>query len=432
MIKWWGAESVKKRVRTYKQSVVNAIVLAVAICLFVYAIYQVVGGFSAKVSTQRTQTVTDNEYTYLRGYVFRNESVIEQDGSGVVDRLVPDGERLGVGKRFADFYSVPETSTQDVEKLQQDLDTLSGSIDLLDSQMDSGKFVSDLAYINEDLVKYYYSYSEAIVDGDVSSSDRYGAALLDSIIAYRTVTDRDGKIEDVSSALDAERDAIISSLGVAPKAFVAEEGCHFFYGCDGYEDVFSTDRLEDLTIATLNQLVDSDPKTFSGTAIGRLVHDPKWYICLPCDSAEMLRFSVGATYDVIFTDSDSRSIPMLLERTVTDESGSYLLLSSLDMSVSHSFSRAQNVKILTDSVTGYRVPSQALHQRNGESGVYVLVGSIAEFRRVTVIGEGNGYYIVNTNEADIAEGVNSETPYLAPNDLIITSGNDLYDGKHFN
>ena len=35
------------------------------------------------------------------------------------------------------------------------------------------------------------------------------------------------------------------------------------------------------------------------------------------------------------------------------------------------------------------------------------------------------------HKAGIAEGVNSETPYLAPNDLIITSGNDLYDGKHF-
>ena len=52
-----------------------------------------------------------------------------------------------------------------------------------------------------------------------------------------------------------------------------------------------------------------------------------------------------------------------------------------------------------------------------------------EFRRVTVIGEGNGYLIVNTYEKDYSEGLVSEIPYLKANDLIITSGNDLYDGK---
>ena len=160
------------------------------------------------------------------------------------------------------------------------------------------------------------------------------------------------------------------------------------------------------------------------------MHDPKWYVCIPCSDADVLKFAVGKSYDALFSDGEV-AISMLLERAVTDEGGSYLLFSSLDMSESYEFSRSQSVRILTDSITGYRVPSQAMCELNGESGVYVLVGSVAEFRRATVIGEGNGYYIVNTNEQDAAEGVNSETPYLSVNDLIITSGNDLYDGKHF-
>ena len=39
------------------------------------------------------------------------------------------------------------------------------------------------------------------------------------------------------------------------------------------------------------------------------------------------------------------------------------------------------------------------------------------------------YYIANTRESDAAEGSISAVPYLQVNDLIITSGNDLYDGK---
>ena len=87
------------------------------------------------------------------------------------------------------------------------------------------------------------------------------------------------------------------------------------------------------------------------------------------------------------------------------------------------------------STTGYRIPTDALDEYDGETGVYILVGTAVEFRRVTVIFEGNGYCIVKTYEKDRAEGEAAGTldsekyPYLYVNDLVITSGNDLYDGK---
>ena len=420
----------KKRVHTYKQSVVNAVVLVAVILLFVYVLYQIPGGFSTKVSTQRTQKVTESEYTYFDGYVFRNESVLTVDGVAIVDRLVADGERLGVGKHFANVYST-DMGADGADELQGELDALSAGIELLGAQIESGQYVSDLAHINEDLIKYYYSYAEAVADGDITSADRYGSELLDAIVAYRVVTGRDGRAEDISLQLKGERDGLIASLSSAPETMVADEGCHYFYGYDGYESVFSADKLEGLTPAALSSLISAQPESYGGTVIGRIVHDPKWYLCLPCDPSELMLFEVGVSYDVIVSDGDGRAIQMLLEDAVSDDGGAYLLLSCHDMSRSAGASRSRSVRILTDSTTGYRVPAQAIHLRRGEYGVYVLVGSIAEFRRVTIIGEGDGYYIVNTGEMDAAEGGKSDTPYLSVNDLIITSGNDLFDGKHF-
>ena len=63
------------------------------------------------------------------------------------------------------------------------------------------------------------------------------------------------------------------------------------------------------------------------------------------------------------------------------------------------------------------------------SGKFPGVGNVVEFRRVTVISRGEGYYIVNTYEVDLLEKPSSEIPYLNINDMIVTSGNDLYDGK---
>ena len=107
----------------------------------------------------------------------------------------------------------------------------------------------------------------------------------------------------------------------------------------------------------------------------------------------------------------------------------YLLFSSYDLSKISDLGRAQDVKIKLDSCAGYRIPREALNYLEGESGVYILIGSTVEFRRVTVIAERDMYYIANTRESDAEEGSVSTIPYLNVNDLIITSGNDLYDGK---
>ena len=71
-----------------------------------------------------------------------------------------------------------------------------------------------------------------------------------------------------------------------------------------------------------------------------------------------------------------------------------------------------------------------------ENGVRVTGGSccifepgVVELRRVTIIIHGDGYCIVYTNEKDSEEGIGGELPYLKENDMIVTSGNDLYDGK---
>ncbi|MBO7250773.1 MAG: hypothetical protein J6V42_05815, partial [Clostridia bacterium] len=96
--------------------------------------------------------------------------------------------------------------------------------------------------------------------------------------------------------------------------------------------------------------------------------------------------------------------------------------------------------IKMSSATGYRVPSESVVELDGETGVYILVGTVVEFRRVTVIKESGGYCIVKTYAEDRAEieaaeeeGIKTDRPpYLSDNDLIITSGNDLYDGKLIN
>ena len=420
----------KKFALKIKQSVVNVAVLLVVIALLVYVCVQIFGNVgSTALSTQRTQSITDNSFVYLNGYIFRDEGVIYCDSGTVIDYIAQDGAKIGVGQAIADLYRPVGFSKSELERLQKELSSLNGRLSLFSKHSSSGGFISDLSHINDDLTQNYYSYTKSVLNGDIASALLYGDSLFKSIVDYRAVTGRDGLAKDISSRLEAEKNSLLSSLACEPVSLVSDESYSFFRSSDGYEGLFSSKKLSQLTLLELESVISAPPTETDKTVVGRVIYSPKWYLCVPASEVDRSGFTEGTSYDVVFTQSDGSTVKMILEKIVEEENGAYMLFSSLDASRSPQLSRAQSVKILTDSKSGYRVPTEALAEVDGETGVYILVGNVVEFRRVTVIGEGNGYYITKTEEQDSAEDEEKIIPYLKINDLIITSGNDLYDGK---
>lgn len=416
----------KKAVKTYRQAVVNTVILVIVLFLALYLIVQLSRNQSTSVSTQRTQTITETEYISLTGYIFRDESPVKAQSTGVADYFVRNGEKVRVGQTFAEFYPISDLNDSEIKKKQAHINELNLQIARLRSGL-SGGTVSDLGHISEELSRSYYLYIDSVLDGDLSSADKEGALLLGTLIDYTVITGLDGEAENIADSLKAKKQELLSDFGSLPQPLICTESCYYFYSTDGYEEIFSYDKLEGMTSDSLKKIIVAKPLEYGANIIGNAVYSPQWYLAVPTDEATALRFSEGAIYEIKY--SGGSSLKMNLERISVDEEGAYLLFSSFDLSLSSDMLRTQNIKIKMGDCSGYRIPSSALIRKNGESGVYILIGTVVEFRRVTVIGEGNGYYIVNTNEADIKEGTVSSIPYLNINDLIITSGNDLYDGK---
>ena len=84
-------------------------------------------------------------------------------------------------------------------------------------------------------------------------------------------------------------------------------------------------------------------------------------------------------------------------------------------------SRVQDVDIVVGEYTGLKVPAQALRQSGGQWGVFVLSGSVAQFKPVTWIYQTESYYLVPCAKS-AKEG-------LYRYDRIITRGRDLADNK---
>lgn len=422
----------KKRAgeRRFNQNIVNTVILVVILAMLVYLAVQISSGFYSKVSTQRTQKMSDFEYAYLDGCIFRDDSVIGASGD-VVYYTVQDGERVGVGQVYAEVYSDTGLSASDADGVQKRLNALSAAIALIKSGVGSDGSSSHLGKINEDILSGYYSYIDSVLAGDLASADKAGEKLLSGLVNYSSVTSGEAAKNRLTT-LQKERDELLASLSGTKRALVSDKSFNFFYSADGYENINHTSRLAGLTPQELDSIMSSKPEGMKNI-IGKATESSKWYLALPLDEASLETFGelIGITFTVDFLGFDGLEIDMLLESIVEDEEGggAYMLMSSRDLSHAVSLDRSQSVRILLGSYTGYRIPKEALHSVNGRDGVYILVGNVIEFRRVTVIGNGDDYYIVATYESDAAENPDESTPYLNINDMIVTSGNDLYDGK---
>ena len=421
----------KKRAgaRKYDQNIVNTVILVLILAMLLYLVIQISSGFYSKVSTQRTQKMSDYEYAYLDGCIFRDDSVISSSGD-IVYYTVQDGERVGVGQVYAEVYSGTGLSDSEADEIQKRLNALSAAIALLKGGVGESGSSSHLGQIGKIIDSGYYSYIDSILAGDLTSADKAGDKLLSGLVDHSSVTS--GEVaKSRLLALEEERDELLQSLGGTKRTLVSDKGFNFFYSADGYEESNHTSRLDALTPGELDKIMSGEPKR-GAEVIGKATESSKWYLALPLDTAaaETFRELVGGTFTVDFLGFDGLEIEMLIESVVEDEEGgAYMLMSCRDLSHIASLDRLQSVRILLGSYTGYRIPSEALHSVSGRDGVYILVGNVIEFRRVTVIGEGDDYYIVATYESDAAEHPDESTPYLNINDMIVTSGNDLYDGK---
>ncbi len=173
----------------------------------------------------------------------------------------------------------------------------------------------------------------------------------------------------------------------------------------------------------------------AGMAIGKVTYAADWYLVLEAPRQVLLGYEVGDTLTPIFEDEDDAEIPMTVARILypdSDEMQGYLVLTTDVIPGDFTFSRMQTVRLITDTVSGYRVPESALIStdlENDQYGVYILSGNTVELRSVQILRRCDGYCIVESYEDAVARDQELAGIYLQKNDLLITAGTNLYVGK---
>lgn len=125
---------------------------------------------------------------------------------------------------------------------------------------------------------------------------------------------------------------------------------------------------------------------------------------------------------------------MTLDRRITrtDKNMTVLVFSTKLMPEGFDYSRCQTVELPVATHEGIRVSNSAIRIKDGETGVYTVVGSKIVFKKTEVLYNYGSYSIcaipVNPAYPERRDIAYSSKTQLSLHDSVVTDSGEIYDG----
>lgn len=411
---------IKKRNKGASLQRIAALVIGIGV--LAYSVYHISSLFGEDIATVATGISTESRVIDGKGYVFRDETPLYSSYSGVADYYCADGAKVSKGDALAEVRRQGTATAKALVKL------LDKQIGILEQSVESGITLAQLPEVNDNISDAYYSLAKMLAAGDTGGISEQADKLLLNMNVHSLLTDENSRVDDTLEGLRAQREAVLQGGGDGVVEY-AEDSGYFYSYVDGYEQYFTTEAADVITAESYYSLISektqADSVALTG-AYGRLSENSEWRFVVRMSSATMGYFKLGETYRLQFVENGDAVIPMTLTYETEDSvyGGKIFVFFANRLPSGFVFSRSQSVSIEVSTASGIYVPKSAVHRMGGSYCVYVLRGSVVRLRRIDIVYEGTDYYLAATGI--VGEG---GAEYLDTNELLITRGSNLFDGR---
>ncbi len=388
-----------------------AIALLCAFAL-IYVFYHIANAFRAKADLFLVEPVTEYHTIDVSGCIFRDETVVHGIGTGVCAYSYDNGDKVAKDSVIASTY------LSDSAELEQKINDLNFRIDVLRDS--TGR--KSLELLDEKIAQYRNQIALGIAEGNTAFAQSAEKKLLVLLHERALVEKNADDYSDHITLLETERALLLSDLSASERRISAEASGYFYSYTDGYENTFTAEAAQNITIENYKALLSSNSQK-SPAAIGKIATTYKWYFVCLTESEKCEQIVADKAYSVTFGDNTyDTSLKLLAENKITDrETGETLLVfSSSALPASFDFSRFQRASITVEEIEGLRIPSSAVRVFDGHTSVYVISEGVCRIRKIDILFEKDGYCVV-------AEG--SRSGFIRRYDRLILGDNELYDGK---
>lgn len=386
---------------------------------------------------------TLNDSIQTDGLIIRQEQVLS-GGQGIVDVTRGEGEQVGINQTVALIYRDDQA-----RQSQEQQEALRLEITQLQYALGQGEDVSSAAKLNDDILNAMVSLRVASTQQDFSDLEDQVLEVKGKVLR-REYTYSDELTTDSLSArlqeLQTQYQTLINQSYSAITQVTAPVSGTFSTLVDGYEGLINLESAMNLTPQALTDLMNQTP-TGDSTAVGKLISSNRWYFAAVVTQEEGERleeFRIRALADktgntkltLRFAGDFTKEVSMTVEKVNQDDQGQAVVILSSDRYLEQTtLLRRETAELIFNSRTGLRVPKSALRmvtttsedEETGETvetdtlGVYVVTAGRAEFKPVTILTEGDDFYVV--------QSVRDDKKALRAGDEVIVEATGLYDGQ---
>lgn len=420
----------KDNKKNIRQLSVPAIVGITLFCVFLvvffsYHAYMFMQGNELKTEIAFADEAVKSYKT--RMFVVRDEKIISSSGGNVVS-AVKDGARVSVNDTVA--YSFSDSSAAgniirmgEINELLDYYNSLTNS---------SSHVVGDTEAYDERIMDDLYSFAAMVSSGNFTSLDDELSEIRDAITSKQTAT---GVELDLSETINSLRNEYktLSAAAASYKEIKSGGTGYYISGTDGYENILDYSKVDEWTIADVENAMSAAPSAIKESDAGRLVHGYYWYLACIAETSAINAIHEGKQYTISFPDSAVEDLTALVYSISSDrETGKSLIVFRCNtMNEELASLRYAEALINIEEIEGFRVDNRAIRaNEENEKGVYVVSGGRMYFRKIKIIHSNDDYSIVADPYKD-SDIVKNDYPskYLHIYDEYIIEGRDLSHGR---
>ncbi len=403
------------------KGILFALLFIIIMFFIIYPIF-VFNGTGSAMNTQTAVRQTVYETIDVEAFAVREEVNINNSYNGTIVSAVKDGSKVAIGDTVAEIYPDSATAQRASEliEIKEEIDYYSAIASSLGSNLRA-----DIDHYNSAVFNALFSLSHCIENGDLSEIDARSHNLREAITKKQIAMGNEIDVSPVLTELNERYEALNKSVKSTASIFADRSGYYVNYS-DGYENAVNFDTVTEMTKDDVASALSFVPSAVSSDNVGKLITDFNWYLVCNTTLEKLGDIGAGSTVTVTFANSPVDELKMTVYAVnQTEKSDTVtLVLGSNIMNEDIADLRIVSVKIRVNSYSGLVVDRRALRTVDGEKGVYVKVGNIAEFRKVNIIFSDENYILSSAPEG--ARG------YLELYDEIIPEGVELYDSKLLN
>ena len=375
------------------------IVVSVLIVMTIFIVLGIVSRNSEVNSGYETVMIgTAEEKVETKGYIIRDEAVINSPEAGILSFRTDAGKRVSKGSAIAVVYSgeVSDDVKNELTSIYRRIDEIEGSS--VEKDLHAGDVVGSDTQVKNDVEMI----SRAVYSGNVASIVQYKDDITRII---RANTAEGNKVQTTLEKLQERKRELEGSISGKTTYIYADTAGVMCSQLDGGEEYFNISQLENIDLQYIRNCPELNPQgpdiVEKNQPCLKIVNNYEWFYATEVDEVWIEGVKTGHRVKLRFTDISDVTVEGTVYSISQPVDGKVaLVVKSRSMFNGMYTTRALNAEVIKKTYEGFKVSKDAVHiDENGNYYVYVNTEGANRRRDVTILYADDAYVIIRVDNA---------------------------------